>query len=179
MRSRINLTRNKRYKGVDQMASEQYITVSEFSKRANVTRQYVYQQLDKKLKEFVKVVDNKKMLNIKALELFTQEEDCKVVEQQFSQQLNNQVDSLNRQIESLLEQLKVKDEQIRELNKSVSKTQELLSQEQSLHLAVQQKLLLLEKKQEDQEHQEQPKEEDAQLDQPVESAKKQWWKFWK
>lgn len=176
MRSRINLTRNKRYKGVDQMASEQYITVSEFSKRANVTRQYVYQQLDKKLKEFVKVVDNKKMLNIKGLELFTQEEDCKVVEQQFSQQLNNQVDSLNKQIESLLDQLKAKDEQIKDLSTMVKQEQELLSQEQSLHLATQQKLLLLEQKQE---HQEQPKEEDAQLDQPVESAKKQWWKFWK
>lgn len=151
------------------MASEQYITVSEFSKRANVTRQYVYQQLDKKLKEFVKVVDNKKMLNIKGLELFTQEEDCKVVEQQFSQQLNNQVDSLNKQIESLLDQLKAKDEQIKDLSTMVK-------QEQALHLATQQKLLLLEQKQE---HQEQPKEEDAQLDQPVESAKKQWWKFWK
>lgn len=158
------------------MASEQYITVSEFSKRANVTRQYVYQQLDKKLKEFVKVVDNKKMLNIKGLELFTQEEDCKVVEQQFSQQLNNQVDSLNKQIESLLDQLKAKDEQIKDLSTMVKQEQELLSQEQSLHLATQQKLLLLEQKQE---HQEQPKEEDAQLDQPVESAKKQWWKFWK
>ena len=169
MRSRINLTRNKRYKGVDQMASEQYITVSEFSKRANVTRQYVYQQLDKKLKEYVKVVDNKKMLNIKALELFNQEEDCKVVEQQFSQQLNNQVDSLNKQIESLLDQLKAKDEQIKDLSTMVK-------QEQALHLATQQKLLLLEQKQE---HQEQPKEEDTQLDQPVESAKKQWWKFWK
>lgn len=151
------------------MASEQYITVSEFSKRANVTRQYVYQQLDKKLKEFVKVVDNKKMLNIKALELFTQEKDCKVVEQQFSQQLNNQVDSLNKQIESLLDQLKAKDEQIKDLSTMVK-------QEQALHLATQQKLLLLEQKQE---HQEQPKEEDAQLDQPVEPAKKQWWKFWK
>ncbi len=176
MRSRINLTRNKRYKGVDQMASEQYITVSEFSKRANVTRQYVYQQLDKKLKEFVKVVDNKKMLNIKGLELFNQGENCKVVEQQFSQQLNNQVDSLNKQIESLLDQLKAKDEQIKDLSTMVKQEQELLSQEQSLHLATQQKLLLLEQKQE---HQEQPKEEDAQLDQPVESAKKQWWKFWK
>ena len=41
------------------MKKEQYITVSEFSKRANVSKQYVYQQLDKKLKEFVKVVDNK------------------------------------------------------------------------------------------------------------------------
>lgn len=152
------------------MASEQYITVSEFSKRANVTRQYVYQQLDKKLKEFVKVVDNKKMLNIKALELFNQGEDCKVVEQQFSQQLNNQVDSLNKQIESLLDQLKAKDEQIKDLSTMVK-------QEQALHLATQQKLLLLEQKH--QEHQEQPKEEDAQLDQPVESAKRQWWKFWK
>lgn len=152
------------------MKSEQYITVSEFSKRANVTRQYVYQQLDKKLKEFVKVVDNKKMINIKALELFNQGEDCKVVEQQFSQQLNNQVDSLNKQIESLLDQLKAKDEQIKDLSTMVK-------QEQALHLATQQKLLLLEQKQE---HQEQPKEEeDTQLDQPVESAKKQWWKFWK
>ncbi|WP_329804213.1 hypothetical protein [Holdemanella biformis] len=161
------------------MKSEQYITVSEFSKRANVTRQYVYQQLDKKLKEFVKVIDNKKMLNIKALELFNQEDSKQVVDQDLNQLLNKQVDSLNKQIESLLDQLKAKDEQIRELNKSVSKTQELLNQEQTLHLAVQQKLLLLEKKQEDQEHQEQPKEEDTQLDQPVESAKKQWWKFWK
>lgn len=151
------------------MKSEQYITVSEFSKRANVTRQYVYQQLDKKLKEFVKVVDNKKMLNIKGLELFIQEEDCKAVDKQFSQQLNNQVDSLNRQIESLLDQLKAKDEQIKDLSTMVK-------QEQALHLATQQKLLLLEQKQE---HQEQPKEEDTQLDQPVESAKKQWWKFWK
>lgn len=161
------------------MKSEQYITVSEFSKRANVTKQYVYQQLDKKLKEFVKVIDNKKMLNIKALELFNQEDSKQVVDQDLNQLLNKQVDSLNKQIESLLDQLKAKDEQIRELNKSVSKTQELLNQEQTLHLAVQQKLLLLEKKQEDQEHQEQPKEEDTQLDQPVESAKKQWWKFWK
>lgn len=152
------------------MKSEQYITVSEFSKRANVTRQYVYQQLDKKLKEFVKVVDNKKMLNIKGLELFTQEEDCKVVDKQFSQQLNNQVDTLNKQIESLLEQLKAKDEQIKDLSTMVK-------QEQALHLATQQKLLLLEQKH--QEHQEQPKEEDTQLDQPVESAKRQWWKFWK
>ena len=166
------------------MKKEQYITVSEFSKRANVSKQYVYQQLDKKLKEFVKVVDNKKMLNIKGLELFNQVENSQVVEQDFNQQLNNslnkQIDTLNSQIEILLDQLKAKDEQIRELNKSVSKTQELLNQEQTLHLAVQQKLLLLEKKQEDQEHQEQPKEEeDTQLDQPVESAKKQWWKFWK
>lgn len=161
------------------METEQYITVLEFSKRANVSKQYVYQQLDKKLKDFVKVVDNKKMLNIKALELFNQEDSKQVVDQDLNQLLNKQVDSLNKQIESLLDQLKAKDEQIRELNKSVSKTQELLNQEQSLHLAVQQKMLLLEKKQEDQEHQEQQKEEDAQLDQPVESAKKQWWKFWK
>lgn len=147
------------------METEQYITVLEFSKRANVSKQYVYQQLDKKLKEFVKVVDNKKMLNIKGLELFRQEDSKQVVEQELNQLLNKQVDSLNNQIEQLQEQLKAKDEQIRELNKSVSKTQELLSQEQALHLATQQKLLLLEQKQEDQEHQEQPK--------------KQWWKFWK
>lgn len=144
------------------MKSEQYITVSEFSKRANVTRQYVYQQLDKKLKEFVKIVDNKKMLNIKALELFNQEDSKQVVDQDLNQ-------LLNKQIESLLEQLKAKDEQIRDLNT-------IVKQEQALHLATQQKLLLLEQKQEDQE---QTKTDDQDLDQPVESAKKQWWKFWK
>lgn len=148
------------------MEKEQYITVSEFSKRANVTRQYVYQQLDKKLKEFVKVVDNKKMLNIKGLELFIQEENSQVVEQVFSQQLNNQVDSLNKQIESLQNQLKAKDEQIKDLSTMVK-------QEQALHLATQQKLLLLEQKEE---HQEQTKTDETELNQPV---KKQWWKFWK
>ena len=84
------------------MKKEQYITVSEFSKRANVSKQYVYQQLDKKLKEFVKVVDNKKMLNIKGLELFNQVENSQVVEQDFNQQLNN---SLNKQIDTLNSQI--------------------------------------------------------------------------
>lgn len=171
------------------MKKEQYITVSEFSKRANLTRQYVYKLLDTKLQDYTKTIDGKKMLDIQALELFNVN-----IENDKKTTLNDIiVDNLNNQIEQLQEQLNAKNEQIKALTEIVKQEQELfkneqklLSQEQSLHLATQQKLLLLEQKQREQEkvnkkqeHQEQPKEEDTQLDQPVESAKKQWWKFWK
>ena len=51
--------------------NDKYITVAEFSKRANISKQRVYQLLNKRLKEFVQEVDGKKMLDIRALESFS------------------------------------------------------------------------------------------------------------
>ncbi len=145
------------------MTKEQYITVSEFAKRSNVSRQYVYKQIDKKLSEYVKVVDNKKMVNIKALKLFKDGTVSQPVEQ-----LNNNLltDSLQTQIQQLQEQIKIKDKQIEELNT-------IIKQEQALHLATQQKLMLLEQKKDSKVEENTPK------DQPVEPVKKSWWQFWK
>lgn len=47
------------------------ISITEFAKRANVSRQSVYKrlsQVDDKLTEYVNLVDNKKMIDIQALE---------------------------------------------------------------------------------------------------------------
>ena len=56
--------------------NDKYITVAEFSKRANISKQRVYQLLNKRLKEFVQEVDGKKMLDIRALESFSIQGTC-------------------------------------------------------------------------------------------------------
>lgn len=47
-----------------------YLTISEFAKRANITNQAVYQRIGKDLSEYVRVIDNKKYIDIKALDKF-------------------------------------------------------------------------------------------------------------
>lgn len=49
----------------------EYITISEFAKRAGVTRQSVYKRLDKELQPFVKEVDSRKTIDISALEVYS------------------------------------------------------------------------------------------------------------
>lgn len=50
---------------------EGYLTIAEFAKQANITRQAVYQRIEKELLPFVKIIDNKKYINSSALIKFT------------------------------------------------------------------------------------------------------------
>ena len=107
-----------------------YITVAEFSKRANISKQRVYQLLNKSLKEFVKEVDGKKVIDIKGLELFKDNENNSTLEQAFEQDLNKTlIDTLNTTIEVLQKQLEEKDNQICEL------TEIIKTQSQSINAA--------------------------------------------
>lgn len=146
------------------------ISITEFAKRANVSRQSVYKrlsQVDDKLTEYVNLVDNKKMIDIQALEdVYGVEIDKEIDKndnlESTSCQSNvnldnpkNQVeDMLLKQIEILQDEIKIKNDQIEQLHK-------LLDQEQQLRMVSEQKKLEL---------------EDSNSEQK--ETKKKWWQFW-
>ena len=100
-----------------------YITVSEFANKAGISKQRVYQLLNKSLKEFVQEVDGKKVIDIKGLELFENNENHSRVEQTFKQYLKKSlIDTLKTTIVVLQKKLEEKDRQIAELTEIV-KTQ--------------------------------------------------------
>ncbi|MFV0391149.1 MAG: hypothetical protein ACK5KP_04580 [Paludibacteraceae bacterium] len=104
--------------------NNEYISVSEFAKRANVSKQSVYKRLNNKLTKYVKLIDGKKMLNIQGLKLYEQAEK-KSTNEQFIEQLLSQVNYLKNQ------------------NNRLS---DMLENEQKLHAMTQSKLYALESK---------------------------------
>lgn len=115
----------------------EYITIAEFAERAGVSKQAVYQRLNKGLKEYSRVVDDVKMLDSRALaELYGKEpeqgieqeidKDSKVNSQE--NQGNSKVDGQGNQevMRALLEQLRVKDQQIVDLNARLADEQKRL-----------------------------------------------------
>ena len=142
------------------------ISITEIAKRANISRQAVYKrlsQVDDKLTEYVNLVDNKKMIDIQALEdVYGIEVDKEVDKNDNSESTscqsnvnldnheNKVEDMLLKQIEILQEEIKIKNEQIEQLHK-------LLDQEQQLRMVSEQKKLEIEDSKEE---------------------KKKWWKFW-
>ena len=125
------------------MDDQQYITVKEFAQRAGVSIQSVYQSLNKRLKPYLKIVDNRKMLNIKALEEIYGISDVKEVEQSVEQE--NKVD-VNELINILKAQIEIKDRQIAEKDRQIAEMQKLVDQEQQLSLKAQNRLENLEQK---------------------------------
>ena len=122
-----------------------YITVAEFSKRANISKQRVYQLLNKSLKEFVQEVDGKKIIDIKGLELFKNNENNSRLEQAFEQDLNK---TLNTTIELLNKQLAEKDKQIAALTEIVQTQAKGISADSHAELADKLKLENAEQKEE-------------------------------
>lgn len=146
------------------------ISITEFAKRANVSRQAVYKRLtniDDNLIKYVNTVDGKKMLDIQALkDVYGIEVDKEVdkndnVESTSCQSnvnldnpQNKVEDMLLKQIEILQQEIKIKNEQIEQLHK-------LLDQEQQLRMVSEQKKLEI---------------EDSSSEQK--EVKKKWWQFW-
>lgn len=126
----------------------EYISVKEFSKRANITPQAIYQRLNKDFKPYLKVIDGKKMLNISALSLFDSKEEFKEDFQFTDKEL---IKSLNETLKTLQSQLEVKDKQISELNERLSQSHKLIENQQILLKHEQDKVLLLEQTKEEQE----------------------------
>jgi hypothetical protein len=108
------------------MDQDEYISIAEFARRAGVTPQAVYKQLnnqvDNQLSTYVKIHNGKKRIHIKALELFLSTGVNRVDNQfnnqvdNFSQPVDNQVDNqTNQVIDFLKDQIKRKDIQIEQL----------------------------------------------------------------
>jgi len=114
---------------------DEYISIKEFASKVGLTSQAIYQRIDKDLKPFLKLVENKKTLNIKALELFGFKEVEQPIEQGVDKEL---LKSLQDTLKVLTSQITVKDQQIEALNDRLKEAQELnrnnqilLSSEQS------------------------------------------------
>ena len=105
--------------------NNEYLSIKDFAAAVGVSQQAIYKQLNNKLKPYLKVVENKKMLEKSALELFKKEEKVNEVEQQLINMLQTELNKKNEQIEAL---------------------QQLLCQEQQLNAMNQQKIQALEDK---------------------------------
>lgn len=124
---------------------KEYLSIKEFAELAGVSQQAIYKQLNNKLKKYLKEVDGKKTLEKSALELFKKQENSSTVEQQLINMLQTELNQKNEQIAQL---------------------QKLLDQEQQLHAMAQQKLALLEEKNQ---------EPEVEAPEPIEPVKKSWW----
>lgn len=122
--------------------SKDMLTVSEVAEQVGVSKQAVYQRLNKDLNKYVKIVDSKKMLDISVLSEFV----LKQVEQANSKELNNDLTStlntLNSVIDTLRQQLLVKDTQIKDLNNRLE--QALNNQSQDNYLMAHQAKMIAE-----------------------------------
>lgn len=114
---------------------KQYLSIKEFANEVGISQQAVYKQLNNKLKPYLKVVENKKMLDRKAIELFEKQEKTTQVEQQLINMLQTELNKKNEQIEKL---------------------QQALDQAQRLHAMDKQRIMELECKAEEPKEQEEP-----------------------
>ena len=127
----------------------EYLSIKDFAKRAGVSQQSLYKRLNKlnnQLNNYIKLIDNQKMIDIRALqEVYGVEVEQPIqpfiqpVEQPIQPNFDSILSQNQQMIDMLKEQLEAKDKQIENLQK-------LLDQEQQLNAMNQQKILALETK---------------------------------
>lgn len=160
---------------------KEYISIAAFAELAGVSKQAVYQRLNKSLKAYVKDVDGKKSIDTRALEDLYSKGSCSSLEQVFQGKIQGveqgseekkEGQLINKLIETLQDELKIKDEQLNEKDRQIKELHNLLDQQQQLAAMDRKKIMELEdqltrKLDPDAEPQDEPEE------------KKKWWMFWK
>lgn len=134
-------------------SNENLLSVKEFAQMAQISKQAVYCQLDKRLKEYVVKVDNVKMIKAEAFEKFyssqvdtsIQSSSSQVETEKEKSGEDNSSSEFDRVLEALTKQLEIKDKQIEDLNKRLEEMSSIVKQQQVL-FDQQQKLMLVEKK---------------------------------
>ena len=142
----------------------EYLSIKDFAKRAGVSQQAIYKQVERKLNNYVKMVENQKMIDIRALqEVYGVEVEQPIqpiiqpVEQPIQPLLQATIESLSKELERKSEELQAKDKQYADLkasmeeqlkvkDKQIEHYGKLLDQEQQLNAMNQQKILALESK---------------------------------
>jgi hypothetical protein len=132
------------------MKEDKYISVAKFAKLANVTVQAVYKRINSDLKSYCIEINNKKMIDVDALNLFKPNLN--------STNNQNEIALLEKTISLLENELKLKNKQIEDLNYRLQESLLLINQQQKLHA-------ISEKKQNE-------------LEIEKIEKKKKWWKFW-
>lgn len=116
----------------------EYLTIKETADLLGISVQAVYQRLEKDFKPYLKVIEGKKRLNNRVLELFQKEPISSGLTSDFKEILK----LLEKQLEEKDRQLAVKDTQIEELNNRLAEAHQMATQAQQLHGA--EKVLQLE-----------------------------------
>ena len=158
----------------------EYLSIKDFAKRAGVSQQSLYKRLNKlnnQLNNYIKLVDNQKMIDIRALqEVYGVEVEQPIqpfiqpVEQPIQPLLQATIESLSKELERKSEELKAKDKQYSDLvasmeeqlkvkDKQIEHYGKLLDQEQHLNAMNHEKILLLESKLEEPTESVEPDEE--------------------
>lgn len=164
---------------------DEYIGIAEFAQRAGVTPQAVYKRLSTDLSTELKVVDNRKMLKVSALEKFSLNQVKPVVKPVDNQvetpnetvvMLQKTISLLETQAETLQKQLEVKDRQIADMSKQIEELNErlkeshvLIDQQQKLQVVSESRLQLIEDK----------VTEPDPVEVADETEKKHWWQIFK
>ena len=115
---------------------EQYISISEFARRAGVSHQAIYKRLDKDLQPWLQVADGKKSLNIKALELFEVEKSATDSTESATIKL------LQRTVDMLEKELDLKNKEIEALHARLAESHTLIDNQQRLQAATTKQSLL-------------------------------------
>lgn len=129
---------------------KKYYTVAEFAKKAGISKQAVYQSLEKKLYKYVKEVDGKKYISRDAFSVF----NSKLIDSTLEKILI-QLEEKDGQIALLLEQVKFQDEEIKRRSEEILELTKAFREAQALHAGTIQRELT-----------------DNNLN------KRKWWKFW-
>ena len=102
----------------------EYLSIKDFAKRAGVSQQAIYKQVERKLNNYVKMVENQKMIDIRALqEVYGVEVEQPIqpkiepVEQPIQPNFDSILSQNQQMIDMLKEQLEAKDKQIENLQK--------------------------------------------------------------
>lgn len=127
---------------------KKYYTVAEFAKKAGISKQAVYQSLDKKLKKYVKEVDGKKYVSRDAFSVF----NSKLIDSTLEKILI-QLEEKDRQIAILSEQVKFQEAEIKRRSEEILELTKAFREAQALHAGTIQREL-------------------------TDNNKRKWWKFW-
>ena len=138
----------------------EYISIKDFAKRAGVSQQSLYKRLNKlnnQLNNYVKMVENQKMIDIRALQevygveveqpiqpkIEPVEQPIQPIIEPVEQPIQPNFDSILSQNQQMIDMLK---EQLEAKDKQIENLQKLLDQEQHLNAMNHEKILLLESK---------------------------------
>ena len=179
----------------------EYLSIKDFAKRAGVSQQSLYKRLNKlnnQLNNYIKLVDNQKMIDIRALqEVYGVEVEQPIqpiiqpVEQPIQPNFDSILSQNQQMIDMLKEQLEAKDKQIENLQKqkdemekqhhdekmelisTLNESQENLKLAQMLQANAEKKVLQLEESKQD------PVEPMQEVVKPDEPPKRFWAKIFK
>lgn len=159
------------------MREDEYISIKEFAKRAGVSVQSIYKRLNglnNPLNQYIKLVENQKMLNISALEeIYGIEVEQPIQPIHSTHSTSHSTHSTSHSTSEKDKKTETKSETVSELvsilekelgakNEQIAHLQKLLDQEQQLRMISEQKLLQI--------------EENKTVE---EGQKKKKWQFWK